>query len=124
MIPVQTECSPALFEFPRVESRSVTAGFDGGRITSDAGALLLGAANRVIGLTTPAPRAQPGASMQALLTEKTGAISRRVLNAKSKTPIYSLSKLLPNEGPPLRASSRVNLARGAQAGLDRALDPA
>jgi hypothetical protein len=29
----------------------VVAGFDGGRITSDAGALLVGAADRVIGLT-------------------------------------------------------------------------
>jgi hypothetical protein len=46
-----TECSPSLFEFARVEGRSVVASFDGGRITSDAGALLLGAADRVIGLT-------------------------------------------------------------------------
>jgi AraC-like DNA-binding protein len=34
-----------------VEGRAVVASFDGGRITSDAGALLLGAADRVIGLT-------------------------------------------------------------------------
>jgi Transposase DDE domain group 1 len=46
-----TECSPELFEFARVEGRAVVAAFDGGRITSDAGALLLGAADRVIGLT-------------------------------------------------------------------------
>ena len=46
-----TECNPPLFEFARVEGRAVMAGFDGGRITSDAGALLLGAADRVIGLT-------------------------------------------------------------------------
>jgi len=46
-----TECSPTLFEFARVEGRAVVASFDGGRITSDAGALLLGAADRVIGLT-------------------------------------------------------------------------
>ena len=46
-----TECSPTLFEFARVEGRAVVAGFDGGRITSDAGALLLGATDRVIGLT-------------------------------------------------------------------------
>jgi Transposase DDE domain group 1 len=46
-----TECSPALFEFARVEGRAVVAGFDGGRITSDAGALLLGATDRVLGLT-------------------------------------------------------------------------
>jgi hypothetical protein len=46
-----TECSPERFEFARVESRAVVAAFDGGRLTSDAGALLLGAADRVIGLT-------------------------------------------------------------------------
>ena len=46
-----TECNPMLFDFARVEGRAVVAAFDGGRLTSDAGALLLGAADRVIGLT-------------------------------------------------------------------------
>ena len=46
-----TECNPTLFDFARVEGRAVMASFDGGRLTSDAGALLLGAADRVIGLT-------------------------------------------------------------------------
>jgi Transposase DDE domain group 1 len=46
-----TECIPTLFDFAPVENRSVVAAFDGGRITTDAGALLLGAADRVIGLT-------------------------------------------------------------------------
>jgi hypothetical protein len=46
-----TECSPALFEFPRVEGRAVVALFEGARITSEAGALLLGATDKVIGLT-------------------------------------------------------------------------
>jgi Transposase DDE domain group 1 len=45
-----TECSPTLFEFASVESRAVVASFDGGAITSDAGALLLGATDRAIGL--------------------------------------------------------------------------
>jgi hypothetical protein len=45
-----TECSPTLFEFAPVEGRAVVAGFDGGAITSDAGALLLGATDRAIGL--------------------------------------------------------------------------
>ena len=47
---MQTECSADLFGFARVESRAVVAGFDGGRMTSDAGALLLGATDRAIGL--------------------------------------------------------------------------
>src|SRR5437763_15710711 len=46
-----TECSPTLFEFAAVEKRRVVAGFDGGAITSDAGALLLGQADQAIRLT-------------------------------------------------------------------------
>jgi hypothetical protein len=45
-----TECSRDLFGFEAVEGRQVVAAFDGGRITSDAGALLLGTANRAIDL--------------------------------------------------------------------------
>jgi hypothetical protein len=45
-----TECSPTLFEFAPAEGRRVVAGFDGGAITSDASALLLGQADRAIGL--------------------------------------------------------------------------
>jgi Transposase DDE domain group 1 len=45
-----TECNPALFDFAPVETRRVVAGFDGGAITSNAGALLLGATDRAIGL--------------------------------------------------------------------------
>ena len=37
-----TECSAELFEFAPVEGRRVVASFDGGSITSDAGALLRG----------------------------------------------------------------------------------
>jgi hypothetical protein len=47
---MQTECSADLFGFARVEGRAVIAGFDGGEITSDAGGLLLGAADRAIGM--------------------------------------------------------------------------
>jgi hypothetical protein len=45
-----TECSADLFGFAPVEGREVVAAFDGGAITSDAGALLLGAADRAIKL--------------------------------------------------------------------------
>ena len=46
-----TECSAECIEFGMVEGRAVEAAFDGGLVTSDAGALLLGAADRAIGLT-------------------------------------------------------------------------
>jgi len=45
-----TECSPDLFEFAPVERRRVVASFDGGTMTSDAGALLLGATDRAVRL--------------------------------------------------------------------------
>jgi len=45
-----TECNPELFGFAPVEGREVIAAFDGGAITSDAGALLLGATDRAIGM--------------------------------------------------------------------------
>ena len=45
-----TECSLTLFEFAPVDGRRVIAAFDGGAITSDAGALLLGATDRAIGM--------------------------------------------------------------------------
>src|SRR6476469_1285866 len=45
-----TECSPTLFELAPVRSHAVVAAFDGGKITSDAGALLLGATDRTIRL--------------------------------------------------------------------------
>jgi hypothetical protein len=45
-----TECIADLFGFTPVEGRRVVAAFDGGRMTSDAGAMLLSATERVIDL--------------------------------------------------------------------------
>jgi hypothetical protein len=47
---MQTECSAERSMFGRVEGRSVVAEFDGGTLTSDAGGLLLGAADQRLGL--------------------------------------------------------------------------
>jgi hypothetical protein len=47
---MQTECSADLFGFTPVEGRAVVAAFDGGKMTSDAGAMLLGATDRALGL--------------------------------------------------------------------------
>src|SRR6201990_121052 len=46
-----TQCNPNRFAFAPAEGRPVVASFAGGAITSDAGALLLGATDRVLGLT-------------------------------------------------------------------------
>ena len=45
-----TECSPAQYAFSRIEGRAVVAAFDGGTVTTDAGALLVGATDRAIDL--------------------------------------------------------------------------
>jgi hypothetical protein len=47
---MQTECSADLFGFAPVEGRKVVAAFDGGTMTSEAGAMLLGATDKQIGL--------------------------------------------------------------------------
>jgi hypothetical protein len=44
------DCSPRLFEFEAVEGKKVMAGFDGGALTSNAGALLLGQLEQGLGL--------------------------------------------------------------------------
>ena len=45
-----TECIAEQFDFGMVEGRAVEAAFDAGLVTSDAGALLLRATDRAIGL--------------------------------------------------------------------------
>src|SRR6516162_3257311 len=47
---MQTECNADLFGFASIEGRKVVAAFDGGTMTSDAGAMLLGATDRQIRL--------------------------------------------------------------------------
>jgi hypothetical protein len=42
--------TPLPFELPAVARKKVTAAFDGGRITSDGGVMLLAAADRRLGL--------------------------------------------------------------------------
>jgi Transposase DDE domain group 1 len=45
-----TQCSPTEREFGRAGGRRVVADFDGGLVSSDAGALLLGETDKAIGL--------------------------------------------------------------------------
>ena len=48
---MQTQCSPTEMDFGRAGGRRIVADFDGGMVSSDAGALLLGETDRAIGLT-------------------------------------------------------------------------
>lgn len=48
-----TQCNQDSFAFARVAGRQVVAAFDSGVISSDAGALLLGATDRVLRFQIP-----------------------------------------------------------------------
>lgn len=48
---MQTECTPEQYEFSGIERRRVVAGFDGGQVTSDGGALLLKQVDEAIRLS-------------------------------------------------------------------------
>src|SRR6476660_9398991 len=48
--PMATECSAPQLDFGMVEGRRVVSAFDGGAVTSDAGALLLGTTDKAIRL--------------------------------------------------------------------------
>jgi hypothetical protein len=75
-----TECSPELFEFAHVEGRHVVASFDGGTITSDAGGLLLGGADRAIRLTERLASCFADARVAELVEHSVGAmVTQRVL---------------------------------------------
>ena len=78
-----TECNPTLFEFAPVEGRQVVAGFDGGAITSDAGALLLGETDRAIRLSTRFAACFTDARMSELVEHQVGTMP----NLDSSSPI-------------------------------------
>ena len=69
-----TECSAELFGFAPVEGRRVVAAFDGGAITSDAGALLLGATDRAIGLIERFARASPISAIAELIEHEVATL--------------------------------------------------
>src|SRR5512134_228491 len=78
-----TQCSRELFGYEVVEGRQVVAAFDGGDNISDAGALLLGATDRAIGLTArfaacfldERAQAQVEHSVKALLAQRVFGIA-------------------------------------------------
>jgi len=77
---MQTECSADLFGFARVEGRSVVAAFDGGKITSDAGGVLLRATDRAVGLIDRFAQCFSDSRSEELVVEHTVAtmIGQRV----------------------------------------------
>ena len=75
-----TECSAECIDFGMVEGRPVEAAFDGGLVTSDAGALLLGATDRAIGLTDRFAACFHDARRQELIEHEVATlVSQRVI---------------------------------------------
>ena len=72
-----TECSRDLFGFEAVEGCQVVAAFDGGQVTSDAGALLLGATNRAIGLVRRLARCFADGRVQELVEHSVETMVRQ-----------------------------------------------
>ena len=74
-----TQCSRDLFGYEVVEGRQVVAAFDGGEVTSDAGALLLGATDRALGLVTRFTACFDDARVQAQVEHSVAAmVAQRV----------------------------------------------
>jgi Transposase DDE domain group 1 len=75
-----TECSQDSFDFGTVEGRIVVGAFDGGRITSDAGALLLGQTNKAIGLVSRLAQCfQDGRDPEAIVHPLPSLLCQRIV---------------------------------------------
>jgi Transposase DDE domain group 1 len=71
---MQTDCIADVFGFAPVEGHKVVAAFDGGTMTSDAGALLLGAADRAIGMVDRLARCFADARSPQLIEHEVGTL--------------------------------------------------
>jgi hypothetical protein len=74
--PAMTEDSLLPFSFPAVDRKKITAAFDGGRITSDAGVVLLGQAERRRGLSDKLAAVIADRRNPLLITHTLGSILR------------------------------------------------
>ena len=74
-----TDCTQEPLAFPRCKGRRVEARFSGGAITSDAGALLLRAADRRLGLSAQVARALHDPRRQASCTHDVRSLVRQRL---------------------------------------------
>lgn len=75
-----TECSQDSFDFGTVEGRSVVGAFDGGRISSDAGALLLGQTDKAIRLISRLARCfQDGRDPDATIHPLPALLCQRII---------------------------------------------
>jgi hypothetical protein len=122
-----TEDSFLRFSFPAMDSKKITAAFDGGRITSDAGVVLLGQAERRCGLADKLAAVIADPRNPLLITHPLGSILRtRILaiacgyedaddlDHPRKDPAFKLAcARLPYGGRPVLAAHHVALGECA-----------
>ena len=91
---MHTQCNPEQLEFSAVGRRRVVAAFDGGTVSSDAGALLLGKTDAAIALTQAGIQLDP--SVPALHRDLGSFLERsgRLLEASAAYADYA--RLAPN----------------------------
>src|SRR6266705_1552215 len=90
-----TECSAEHFDFGTVEGRAVEAAFDGGLVSSDAGALLLGATDRAIGLIDRFAACFHDERREDLIEHEVATLVGQPVAGKSTLNRLELSKLEP-----------------------------
>jgi len=81
-----TECSQDSFDFGTVEGRAVVGAFDGGEITSDAGALLLGQTDKAIRLVSRLAQCfRDGRDPHATIHTVPALVGQRISASRSAT---------------------------------------
>jgi hypothetical protein len=116
-----TECSAESFDFGTVEGRCVEAAFDAGLVTSDTGALLLGATDRAIRIeldqvaAKSARTGRPQRRFKAFMwrTRKSWSRRRRVVTKAEWTkgeanPRFIVTSLRGDQGPQLSPQECAN----------------
>jgi hypothetical protein len=90
--PAMTDDNLLSFSFPAVQRRKITAAFDGGRISSDGGVMLLAQADRRLGIADRLARVIPDGRDQDRVTHLLPDILRARISpspAAMKTPTTS-----------------------------------
>ena len=125
---MQTECSAEPMRFARVDRRELVADFDGGAISSDAGALLLGATDRAIGLVDRfaacfADGRAPKRTVQTLIGQRVFGIALGYEDLIDhddlrRDPVLGAVSPAGGEAPRARAARRQEHAEPARARAD------
>src|SRR5258708_12758675 len=102
-----TECTPDLFGLAPVGRREVVGSFDGGSITSDAGALLLRQTDQVIGLSKRLAACFHDPRCQELVEHSLETlVGQRIFFGIPTTYHHTTAQTKPPPHPPLTTHAR------------------